>query len=86
MALIDRPLPLTWARAITFRSHPTMTACWAWIGRYDSSGQPVVDTDGSSTTARRGIYAKLRSEPKGILKAQCGFRDCVNPNHMKDKR
>lgn len=64
---------------------PELTACWIWTGGTDAHGLPVSSDGGTSTTARRVVWEKLRGPiPEGRnLMCTCPRQLCVNPNHME---
>lgn len=64
---------------VRFRQHPTMSACWIWVGR-TRGGIPRTPYGAS---ARQDVYERVRGErPGGVLKPRCGRQLCVNPSHL----
>lgn len=69
------------ARLTRFQRHPTMTACWIWLGPVKQGSPKVVTTNHS---ARQDVYERiLGRRPGGKLKPSCGVRLCVNPHHQR---
>lgn len=59
--------------------------CWIWTGALNYGGLPRFRIDGSDTTVAKmmlGIFQEV--VPSGTrVKAICGNRLCVNPDHLK---
>lgn len=57
-----------------------------WTGRTATSGAPVIRHRGIELAAAHVAFqTRTGREPVGIVKAECGFHDCLTPAHVADE-
>lgn len=57
-----------------------------WTGRRATTGAPTVRQDGKDATCSHVVFrARTGRDPVGMVKSECGFEDCLTPEHVSDE-
>lgn len=57
-----------------------------WEGRKASSGAPTVRQDRKDVTVSHVAFqSRTGRPPVGMVKSECGFEDCLTPEHVSDE-
>ena len=57
-----------------------------WSGRYTTSGVPMISHKLAEVSASHIVFRQRTGrEPVGLVKADCGVRDCLSPGHLTDE-
>lgn len=74
----------TQQRYWTYVDQQSLDGCWLWTGSVDSRGRGIFRTGyGRQALAHRYVLQLQGEDLTGaIVVHKCGFRLCVNPNHL----
>jgi hypothetical protein len=67
----------------TSRDMGYVTDCWIWVGKLDSRGLPVVNTNPSKYSPRAMIMRTTTGQTFGCVEDNCGQRTCIRPSHLR---
>lgn len=57
-----------------------------WSGRYTTSGVPMISHRLAEVSASHIAFRQRTGrDPVGLVKADCGVRDCLSPGHLTDE-
>src|SRR5688572_4789930 len=60
------------------------SGCWEWLGYKDVKGYGQVSYHNQRRPAHRVAYALWVGTPPANLHHVCGFKSCINPQHLEE--